>query len=443
MRSSIIHGMQVRTRNAPSPTGIPHIGNTRTALFDYLLAKKYGGQFILRVEDTDQKRLVPGSVEKIYEIHDFLGLVPDEDSRKGGKYGPYVQTERLEHYQKYAKELIAKGAAYESEGAVRIKVPESGYSVWSDLIQGKISIPYQEVDDKVLLKSNGIPTYHLAVVVDDHLMEISHVLRGVEWISSTPVHLLLYQALGWKPPIFAHVPLLLGPDKSKLSKRHGAKSVLEYRDDGYLPEAINNFLFYLGFSYRDNSDILTLEEMVKIFDETKIQKQNAIFDLKKLDYFNKAWIKKLDVKELTNRLETRYKDSPEVKKNWLTRPQLERFLVMVRERITTLKDALSFMKQITVGNETDPVAASGLAQAEYEHFASLASTSLEQISIKQWQEKSLEEKLRADVSAEVPAGPYFSAIRGAVTGSKVSPPLFGTLELVGREETLKRLKRKK
>jgi glutamyl-tRNA synthetase len=210
--------MTVRTRNAPSPTGIPHIGNSRTALWDYLLAKKYKGQFILRLEDTDQKRAVKGSPEKIYQIHKFLELIPDEDYVKGGPHAPYIQTQRLEIYQKYAKQLLNKGVAYKDEGAVRIKMPKTGYTVWKDLVQGKISIPNKEVDDKVILKSDGIPTYHLAATVDDHEMKISHVLRGAEWIVSTPVHLFIYQSLGWTPPIFAHLPLLLGPDKTKLSK---------------------------------------------------------------------------------------------------------------------------------------------------------------------------------------------------------------------------------
>jgi len=279
----------VRTRIAPSPTGVPHIGTIRTALFDYLLAKKYNGEFILRIEDTDKKRLVPESIEKIYQSFDTLGMKRDEDPIIGGSYGPYIQTQRLDIYQKYAQELINIGAAYYcfcseerlkelhekdqyakydrhcrhlspeevkaklDSGApfvIRVKLPETGFSTWHDLVQGKLSLPNTECDDKVLMKTNGIPTYHLAVVVDDYLMKISHVLRGVEWMMSTPVHLFLLESLGWEPPIFAHVPLLLGPDKSKLAKRHGAKSVLDYSTEGYLPEAINNFLFYLGFSYR-------------------------------------------------------------------------------------------------------------------------------------------------------------------------------------------------
>ena len=239
----------VRTRIAPSPTGIPHIGTIRTALFSFLYAKKCSGQFILRIEDTDQKRLVPGVLEKIYQTFDFLGLTPDEGPQQGGQYGPYIQTQRLDIYQKYTQKLLESAHAYESEGAIRIKIPKTGFTNWKDLIQGKISYPNKEIDDKVLMKSNGIPTYHLAVVIDDHLMKISHVLRGVEWISSTPVHLQLYQALGWQPPLFGHVPIVLGEDKSKLSKRHGAKSALDYRDDGYLSEALISFsplpcLFY-------------------------------------------------------------------------------------------------------------------------------------------------------------------------------------------------------
>ena len=436
---------KVRTRIAPSPTGIPHIGNTRTALFDYLLAKKYRGDFILRIEDTDQKRLVPSAVEKIFEIQDFLGLIPDEDPRKGGKYGPYVQTERLEFYQKYAKQLVEKGSAYEQAGAIRIKIPQTGFCTWKDMIQGKISIPYGEVDDKVLLKSTGIPTYHLAVVGDDYLMEISHVLRGVEWISSTPVHLLLYQALGWEAPIFAHVPLLLGPDKSKLSKRHGAKSVLEYRDEGYLPEAINNFLLYLGFSYQDNSAILSLPQMVKIFEENRIQKQNAIFDVSKLNYFNKQWLKRLNDEDLAKRIFALFGQTDKWGKNWPKEASgLKLYLPVIKDRIGTLKDSLVFLTQFFDFPSGDLVKASGVTIEKFTSAISLAAASLASISAKNWQEKNIEEKLRADIgTGGLSAGDYFSSIRGAITGSKVSPPLFDTLELVGREETLSRLKKAK
>ncbi len=290
--------MKVRVRIAPSPTGIPHIGNTRTALFNYLFDKKNKGQFILMIEDTDRRRLVPGALEKILEILEFLGINWDEGPKKDGGFGPYIQSERLLIYRQYAEELIKKGKAYYcfcsserleklklkqkqkkippkydklclnlshreiqkkikngEKPVIRLKVPEGRKISWNDLIQGEIEFDSSSLDDQILLKSDGFPTYHLAVVVDDHLMKITHVLRGAEWISSTAKHLLLYQAFGWKQPVIGHFPIILGPDKSKLSKRHGAKSALDYRDEGYLPEALNNFMAFLGWSYKDNSDL--------------------------------------------------------------------------------------------------------------------------------------------------------------------------------------------
>ncbi len=416
----------VRTRIAPSPTGIPHIGNTRTALFSYLLAKKNSGQFILRIEDTDQKRLVPESLEAIYEIHDFLKLIPDEDPRKGGPNGPYIQTQRLDLYQKYAQELLEKGVAYQKEGAIRIKMPKQGYTSWNDLVQGKISIPNQEVDDKVLLKSNGIPTYHLAVVVDDHLMNISHIIRGVEWISSTPVHLHLYQALGWQVPIIAHVPLLLGPDKTKLSKRHGAKSVLEYRDDGYLPEAINNFLFYLGNSYQDNSAILTLKQMAQIFDETKLQKQNAIFDIEKLQFFNKQWIKRLTPAELLPRLK------PFLPSSWIAKDSLLlQIIPLTQERLTTLKDFPTLTNYFFSTPDY-----TSISLTSKQHLIDARSV----LSQVEWSKPTIESSLQQLTDThQYHRGQFFMDLRLAITGQKITPPLTESMLILGQQQILSRL----
>ena len=417
----------VRTRIAPSPTGIPHIGTARQALFDFLLAKKYSGQFILRIEDTDQKRFVPGSIEAMYEINQFLGLVPDE--------GPYFQTKRLKLYQKYAKQLVDKGVAYESEGAIRVKMPKTGYTVWKDLIQGKISIPNEEVDDKVLLKSDGIPTYHLAVVVDDHLMEITHIIRGAEWIVSTPVHLALYQALGWKPPIFMHTPLILGPDRAKLGKRHGAKNVLQYRDEGYLPEAINNFLFYLGFSYKDNSDILTMKEMVKVFNENKISKHNAIFDIQKLNYFNSKWIKKLTEEDLKKRL------LPFVKSDWYE--SLGKILPLVKDRLTKLNDItglIDFFFKFTTPTKEVLLENSQASPSMTLTWLNTVQASLENLS--EFSSKSIHESLKkAQELSDLSPRQAFMSLRLAVTGKTVTPPLFETIESLGKVETLSRLKK--
>lgn len=406
--------MTIRTRNAPSPTGIPHIGNSRTALYDYLLAKKYHGQFILRIEDTDQKRLVKGALEKIYEIHEFLGLIPDEK---------YIQTKRLDLYQKYARELLTQGFAYEKEGAIRFKVNKEGYSTWKDLVQGKLSIPNQMVDDKVLLKSDGVPTYHLASVVDDHLMKITHVLRGVEYISSTPLHLQMYQAFGWEPPIFCHVSLLLGPDKSKLSKRHGAASVLEYRDNGYLPEAINNFLFYLGFSYHDNSELLTLEEMIKVFDETKLTKQNAIFDLAKLNYFNAAWIRRLSATDFISRLK------PYLPEKWQNDSCLSEILPLVQARLTTLADAKNYLQFFF----EEPKKVTDLNQESVQ----VARNVLESVA---WNKEAIEKELVAVVEKNsFNKSDFFMNLRLAVCGQRITPPLTESMLILGKGKVIKRL----
>jgi glutamyl-tRNA synthetase len=465
----------VRTRIAPSPTGIPHIGNTRTALFDYLLAKKYDGEFILRIEDTDQERLVEGAVDKIYEIQKFLGLVPDEDPVIGGPYGPYIQTERLDLYQKYAQELINIGAAYycfcseerlaelhkndqfakydrhcrnltpEEVKAkidsgvpyvIRAKVPETGFTVWHDLVQGKLSLPNAECDDKVLMKTNGIPTYHLAVVVDDHLMKISHVLRGVEWMMSTPVHLFLYEALGWEPPILAHVPLLLGPDKSKLSKRHGAKSVLEYAADGYLPEAIDNFLFYLGFSYKDNSELLTLEQMAAVFDENKIQRQNAIFDIQKLNYLNSQWIKKLDSEDLFNRLKSF------IPIEWQRDKQkVVSIINIAKERMFTLADfipASEYFFTTPVVEKRIVMDQSGHNEEETKDWFKKSSDLIEKTADFTSENLHLEFAALQKDSIFSPKEAFMS-LRVAISGRTVTPPLFDCFVILGKEETLKRL----
>ncbi len=476
----------VRTRNAPSPTGIPHVGNTRTALDDYLLAKKYGGEFLLRIEDTDQDRFVVGSTEKIYQIHDFLGLLRDEDPLIGGEYGPYIQTQRLDIYQKYAQLLIDSGAAYYcfcsaerlkslhdnnpfakydrhcrhltadqikeklDSGApfvLRAKLAETGFTVWHDLVQGKLSLPNAECDDKVIMKTSGIPTYHLAVVVDDHLMKISHVLRGVEWMASTPIHLFLYEALGWEPPVFAHVPLLLGPDKTKLSKRHGAKSVLEYAEEGYLPEAINNFLFYLGFSYKDNSDLLTLQQMIEVFDEKKIQRQNAIFDIQRLNHLNSEWIKKLPADTLFQRLEQF------LPVDW-PKDKVLQVLTLAKDRMVTLKDfapAAEYFFTTPVVDKQIVLAQSGHSESETKKWFDQAifvinklnvipaEAGIHQVDTAFTSENLHTELAKAQSESGFTPKEAFMSLRVAISGRSVTPPLFDCMVILGKEETLKRL----
>ena len=338
----------VRTRIAPSPTGYIHIGTLRTALYCYFLAKQHDGQFLIRIEDTDQERLITGAIENLLKTFQDLGIEHDEGPvlhadgslSEKGDHGPYVQSQRLALYQEYVAALLASGHAYYcfctkerldemrtsqratkqtprydrtccklsdeevqsnlEEGidhVVRMKVPE-GRTEFEDVIRGKLVFDNTEVDDQVLMKSDGYPTYHLAVVVDDHFMNITHILRGEEWISSTPKHVMLYEMFGWQTPSFAHLPLLLNPDKSKLSKRQGDVAVEDYLKRGYLPEALINFVSLLGFNPKGDQELYSVEELIKLFDLEKVNKSGAVLNMDKLDWMNQHYINELERSEL-------------------------------------------------------------------------------------------------------------------------------------------------
>jgi glutamyl-tRNA synthetase len=406
----------VRVRFAPSPTGIPHIGNTRTALYNFLWARHNQGKFVLRLEDTDQKRYVAGSEEKILEILRWLGLAYDE--------GPYRQSDRLELYQQYAGELVDKGVAYEAEGAIRLRVPPDRDIVWEDLIQGKMTIKTQGMNEPVLLKSDGWPTYHLAVVVDDHLMEISHVLRAAEWISSTPKHLLIYEALGWTPPQIGHFSVILGPDKAKLSKRHGAKSVLDYRDEGYLPTALLTFMAYLGWSYEDNSKVLTLEELIQYFDLKQVHKANPVFDQKKLDYFNALCLRQMSQAELAAALQPFVPaDCP---------PELViKIVPLIQERLVRLGEFENLTEWFYREVKPDPKI---MVKDQLEESIRVIE------DLGKWENEAMEASFRqvAQVRGWKP-GQFFMMLRVALTGRTVTPPLFATMEVLGKQPVLDRL----
>lgn len=336
----------VRTRIAPSPTGENlHIGNLYTALINYVIARKNNGRFIIRIEDTDRMRLVEGSEQRVLNTLKSFGLEYDEGIDKGGPFEPYRQSERLDLYKKYAFELIAKKSAYycictkerlaelrdkqqkekkqtrydkhcldiQDEVADQIKKGAQsvirlnilpGKKMWfKDLIRGEVSINSDEVDDQVLLKSDGFPTYHLAVVIDDHLMEITHVIRAEEWISSTPKHILLYESFGWEQPVFAHIPILRNPDKSKLSKRKNPVWANWYLDEGYLPEAVLNYLALMGWSHPEQKDIFTLDEFIKVFDLKDVKTVGPAFDIQKLKWMNQQYIQALSPEDLKNKLQ--------------------------------------------------------------------------------------------------------------------------------------------
>ncbi len=358
----------VRVRNAPSPTGFLHIGGVRTFLYNFLLARQTGGKYIIRIEDTDRTRLVPGSLENIVESLAILGITADEGPywegsvKFRGDYGPYIQSERLDIYKKYAQELLDKKAAYycfctkdrleeirkEQEAAkhppkydklclalppdevknriaqgeahvIRLNVPADKTISFTDLVHGEIKISSNDLDDQVLLKSDGFPTYHLAVVVDDYLMKISHIIRGDEWVPSTPKHILLYEAFGWPLPIFVHLPVILSKATGKkLSKREGDVAVKDFLDKGYLPEAIINFLAFQGWNPKTEQEIFSLDELVNAFSLDKLNKAGAVFDLDKLDWFNGTYIRKLEPQILLGKLA-----------NFLPKNQPENFLLKI------------------------------------------------------------------------------------------------------------------
>jgi glutamyl-tRNA synthetase len=329
----------VRVRFAPSPTGIPHIGNTRTALFNYLFAKHEKGEFILRIEDTDQKRIVKGAQEAIFEILQWLGIKHDGQV--------FHQSERLDIYKQYVEELLDKKIAHEKDGAIWVKVPEDKIFEWIDEVgQKRISFAGKDVDEFVILKSDGYPTYHLANIVDDHLMEISHVIRGEEWISSTPKHLYLYESFGWQPPKFAHLPVILGPDKTKLSKRHGAESVLDYASGGYLQESLLNFMALLGWNPGGDKEQFSINELTKLFKLEDVNTANPVFDIKKLEWLNGVWIRSLASEELEKRLKDYYsKDSLVL--DFLNKNKMTKGIIIqaAKSRMKTLADFKSLISK--------------------------------------------------------------------------------------------------
>lgn len=484
--------MTVRTRYAPSPTGIPHIGNIRTALFDYLLAKHAGGQFVLRIEDTDRTRLVPESVEKILESLRWLGIEPDEGPGIGGDYGPYTQSERIESYQAAAARLIVQGDAYEcwcsserldavrteqqrlkqppkydrrcrdddagraesrreaeAEGrgcVVRFKTPLEGSVTLDDAIRGDSTFDVALLDDFVILKSDGFPTYHLAYMLDDDAMRITHVLRGDEWLPSAPRHLLLYRALGITPPLLAHLPLILGPDGSKLSKRHGATSVFEYRDLGYLPEAVFNFMGLLGWSLDDKTEILSRDEFIEHFTLDRVVKNPAIFNVEKLTWMNGVYIREHTSEERLTDLFTARLDAdlPASIARPIDRDVVARVVPLIRERVKLLSEVADYCDTFLSDDlryTRDDLLGKAFSQKPEAAVAALDRVVAVAEALADWEHVALEAELRgvADELA-LKAGDLFSLVRVAVTGKRVSPPLFETMEVLGRERCLARLK---
>jgi glutamyl-tRNA synthetase len=466
----------VRVRFAPSPTGLLNLGGARSALYNYLYAKKYDGSFVLRLEDTDRQRLVPEAVKQIQESLDWLGLKRTEGPNEGGGYGPYIQSERLSHYQNYAQKLLTAGHLYrcwcsserladlrqkaqakhhpfkydrhcllhpenpDKPHVLRFRTPEEQTAVsWDDAVKGPLHVNMIELDDFVAVKSDGYPTYHLANVIDDHLMEISHVLRADEWLASTPKHLLLYQAFGWNPPVFAHLPAVLGKDKSKkLSKRDGAKSILDYRDEGYLPDAIINFLALLGWNEGEGStkEIYSPQELTKAFSLERIQKSPAVFDEERLDWMNGLYIRQMSLDGLLAASEGHWRTSA-----GFDAAYRKSVLQLVQERLKKLSE----LDEQTSFFFSDPEITSD--QFNFRHLAPGTAKTYLQTAIEaletapeHFSDHSKLEAFMRSLAAEDKPVNFFMSLRIALTGQTATPPLFQTMVVLGPNTVVKRLK---
>jgi glutamyl-tRNA synthetase len=476
----------VRVRFAPSPTGRPHVGNIRTAMFNWLFARHTGGAFVLRIEDTDVARRVEGAVEAIMDGLKWLGLDWDEGPDVGGEYGPYYQSQRLHLYRDAAERMVQQGNAYycycsperldamrqeqdarkqatgydrlcrdlspqeraakEAQGikpVVRFKVPLTGQTRFHDIIYGDVVFENSTIDDFVMLKSDGYPTYHLANVVDDHAMKISHVIRAEEWISSVPRHLFIYQALGYEPPQYIHHPMILGPDRSKLSKRHGAVSIIDYRDQGYLPETMFNFLALIGWSLDDKTELMTRQQLVENFSLERIGKTGAIFNKEKLDWMNGVYIRNLNVDDFTERvLPFLEKGLPPAVKRPLDVNYVRQIVPLIRERINTLKDAAAYAEFFFVDKlEYDASKFVDKKTNAENALTALKSAEEKLSSLESFDRDQLENTLRrlAD-SLGIKAGQLFNILRVAATARDATPPLFETMAVLGKERCLKRIK---
>ncbi len=492
--------MSVRVRFAPSPTGEPHIGNIRTVVFNWLFARQHQGAFVLRIEDTDRERYQPQSIPVIMGGLRWLGLDWDEGPSLealrrsgvenaepyavGGPHGPYVQSQRVERYRAVAEALVEKGAAYrcnctpqrlaavrerqrsagqhimydrhcrdlsvpvspDEPHVIRLKVPLEGETVVHDAIRGDVTFDNALIDDQILLKSDGFPTYHLAVVVDDHQMNISHVIRGDDWISSTPKRILIYRAMGWeRVPTYCHVPLVNGPDGQKLSKRHGATSITEFRDQGYLPEALFNFLALLGWSpgEGEEQEIFSRDELIGRFDLFRVNTAPATFSYDKLNWMNGVYIRALSEQELVERLLPFWQRAglvpepcPEEMK-----PRLRLAASLVKERLKTLSEVTQWTGFMFGEIDTPPterLVPKGLTPAESALMLRAARDLLAEIE--PFEAQAIEQPLR-DLAEEldVSVGQLLGTLRWATTNQKATPPLFGTLAAIGRQRVLARL----
>ncbi len=482
----------VRTRFAPSPTGFLHIGGLRTALFSYALAKRHKGKFILRIEDTDKKREVKGGVKKIIDCLRVFGLNFDEGPEVGGPYGPYIQSERLGIYQNKAKELIQKGKAYYcfcskerimklreemkkekkqpmydrkcrdinlseakkriSKGekyVIRLKVPQNRKIEINDVLLGKVSWNSNVVDDQVIIKDDGFPTYHLAVVVDDVLMKITHITRGIEWLPSVPKHVILFEAFNYNLPVMAHLPVILDPAGGKLSKRKGNVSCEQHLMEGYLPEAILNFIMLLGWSPKDDREIFSLKEFVSKFSLSGMNKSSPVFNRQKLLWFNGKYIRKLSSKMLTNKFTNwakLYMADNDLLRKMLHDKDIEEKVKLIRERVSLLSEIPLqlefFYKYIT---PSDPSTVKGVKDYDRLNYKKVIKDYIKIINkydndSSKWNKERWVGDIRALAEEwRWKAADLFMIIRLAVCGNPISPPLYESMVVLGKKEVICRL----
>ena len=482
----------VRTRFAPSPTGLLHIGGVRTALFEILMAHRHGGAALLRIDDTDRERLVPGAIRSLIDDLRWVGLHFDEGPSReeiaqadppgndeagiGGPYGPYVQSLRLARYREISEELIRTGFSYRCDctverlqqerdeqtarkdpvgysgycrdrhvsastpHVVRFKIPEDRAIVLSDAVKAEVRWENIILRDPVLLKSDGFPTYHLATVVDDHDMKISHVLRADEWLSTAPLHLLLFEALGWEAPVFAHLPPVLGTDGKKLSKRHGATFLGTFREAGYLPEAILNFMALIGWSpgEGEEQEIFSLDELTRRFSLDRVNNAGGVFSYDKLKWMNGMYIRSLPVDDLTTRLR------PFLVGAGLTvdEEKLRRIVPHIQPRLELLADAVplvDFLFQEKIRRDLSAMLKKGVDAPKAREICTRGAVALGGLA--SFEAASIEAALRQVAEeAGAPGGPAFQVVRIAVTGKKVTPPLFESIFALGQRQSIERLR---
>ena len=500
--------MQVKVRYAPSPTGFQHIGGVRTALFNYLFARSKGGKFVLRIEDTDRTRYSEEYEQNLYDTLEWLGLEWDEGGPKGGPCAPYIQSQRFDIYRKYAQELVDKGFAYYcfcdserldrirkiqtmnkmppgydracrnltdeeikakmDEGVpyvIRLKVPLEGSTKFTDALLGDIEWKNEDINpDQILLKSDGFPTYHLANIVDDHLMGITHVMRAHEWLPSTPMHVIMYKAFGWEPPQFCHLPMVMGNDGQKLSKRHGATSCNEFRNKGYLKEAIINYVAMLGCSYEDGRDMYSLSDLEKLFDIKHLNKAPAVFDYKKLEWFNGQYMREKTDEELfaltwpyiansglfgkineeeLKKAGCRFENQTYLKPTQEQKEILMKVMPLVKERLHLLSEITEMVRFLFEEPAVPPAEEIIPKKLDAETTKKVLQKAIEVMpKIAGLDDHTGGEVFRAEADAMgIKMGDFMMPVRMTVTGSRISPPLVGSIQILGIEKAIKRIEK--